>query len=275
MKKDIVLDGWKQVIENIQLSSEEKVRLYKEIISFIDLTTLEGTDNEEKIHKLCEKALSTVKPEVGIAGVAAVCVYPIFVSQVVRELQHNRSIGIASVAGAFPPGQSPLFLRLEEVTYAVSEGATEIDMVISRGKLLSGDKDFVYHEVLEHKKACKSAHLKVILETGELKDFDLIYEASMISMKAGGDFIKTSTGKIQPAATLDASWIMLHAIKDYYQETGRKVGFKAAGGISEPDVAIHYYMLVKHVLGEEWLTPSLFRIGASRLLDHLLIKING
>lgn len=272
--KDFSHQAWEKVSNELQGEKFEEKKIYGELVGFIDLTSLEAVDNKERIDALIQKALSTIKPEAELNGVAAVCVYPVFVRQVADGLKGTK-IQIAAVAGAFPSGQSPLHLRLEEVKYTVAEGATEIDMVISRGRMLAGDRDFVFHEVAEHKKACGNAHLKVILETGELKDPLFIYDASMISMEAGADFIKTSTGKIQPAATLEASWVMLEAIKDFYHKTGKKVGFKAAGGIAEPDVAVHYYLLVRKILGDEWLTPSLFRIGASRLLDKLLQKIHG
>ncbi|MCX7697808.1 MAG: deoxyribose-phosphate aldolase [Bacteroidales bacterium] len=271
--KSFSIEKWDSIKNELYSEMIEQEQIYGELIGFIDLTSLEATDHEEKIKNLVQKALRTINLGDNKRAVAAVCVYPVFVRQVAEALK-GTGIQVAAVAGAFPSGQSPLYLRLEEVKYALNEGATEIDMVISRGKMLVGDRDFIFKEVYEHKKVCGDAHLKVILETGELKDSELIYEASMISMKAGADFIKTSTGKIQPAATLEASWVMLEAIKDFYQKTGKKVGFKAAGGITEAATAYQYYALVKKILGKDWLTPSLFRIGASRLLDQLLQKIH-
>ncbi len=244
--------------------------IYRKILSFIDLTTLEGTDNQERIHQLCLKALSF--SALGMPSPAAVCVYPPFVRQAKKELRGS-GIKIASVAGAFPSGQSPLTVREAEVAYAVEEGADEIDMVISRGKLIEGDEAFVFEEVTAIRKACPEKHLKVILETGELKTPQLIRKASEIAISAGADFIKTSTGKIQPAATPEAMQIMLEVIGDHYRLTGKKIGIKPAGGISEPAQALVYYQLVMDILGEEWLTNDLFRIGASRLADGLVAEI--
>ncbi|MBN2728298.1 MAG: deoxyribose-phosphate aldolase [Bacteroidales bacterium] len=253
-------------INSQQIADIQKV--FRKLINLIDLTTLEGTDTDERVRALCERAWSVANAEKGIPTTAAVCVYPPFVKTAAEALQ-GKNISIAAVAGAFPSGQSPLEIRLAEVRYAVEQGAKEIDMVISRGRFLSGDVDFLREEVQKHKEACGEAHLKVILETGELKDPSLIYKASIIAMEAGADFIKTSTGKIQPAATLEAAFVMLHAIREYYEKTGRKVGFKPAGGISEPLLAVHYYQLVDAILGAQWLTNELFRIGASRLLNQL------
>lgn len=251
---------------------ENKQQIYKQVINHIDLTTLEGTDNVEKVEALCKQAYSIENPSKGIPKVAAVCVYPVFVKTAYNALS-GKGINVAAVAGAFPSGQSPLNLRLDEVKYAVEQGANEIDMVISRGRFLSGEREFLREEVKKHKLACGNAHLKVILETGELLDPNLIYEASMISMEEGADFIKTSTGKIQPAATLEAAFVMLTAISDFYKKTGKKIGFKPAGGVSDPDTAVQYWQLVKSILGEEWLNNSLFRFGASRLLTKLIDAI--
>lgn len=249
------------------LSKKEK---HLKIITLLDLTTLEGTDNEAKIKSLCEKAIS-----IGASTncfPAAVCVYPIFVKQA-KELLANKNIKIASVAGAFPAGQSPLNLRVEEVKYAVSQGADEIDMVISRGRFLEGDFEYVSNEIAEIKKACGNAHLKVILETGELQTRENIEKASEIAIQSGADFIKTSTGKSQPAATLEAAEVMLNCIKKEYEKTGKMIGFKPAGGISTVDVAEKYFDLVMEILGEKWLNNNLFRFGASRLADNLLENI--
>jgi deoxyribose-phosphate aldolase len=221
---------------------------------------------------LCRKASSLRDTGIGADSVAAVCVYPVFVSDAANMLQ-STNVKVASVAGGFPSGQMPLHLRVAETAWAVEQGAGEIDMVISRGKLLSGDEDFIFREVEEHKKACGKAHLKVILETGELVNPVLIQKASEIAIAAGGDFIKTSTGKIQPAATLEASWIMLNVIREHYEKTGIRIGFKPAGGIATADDAIDYYLLVRNVLGGDWLNPKLFRFGASRLFDNVLKSI--
>ncbi|MDD3742311.1 MAG: deoxyribose-phosphate aldolase [Lentimicrobiaceae bacterium] len=235
-------------------------------LSCLDLTTLEGTDNTLKIETLCKKAVSYQSK--GLPNVAAVCVYPVFVHQA-KALLSGSNVASACVAGAFPSGQSPIEVKLAEVRYAVAEGADEIDMVISRGKFLEENFIEVFDEVNAIKDACGEAHLKVILETGELLAADKIYDASVLAMKAGGDFIKTSTGKISPAATPQAAFMMLTAIRDYHQSTGKKVGFKAAGGVSTPEQASVYIQLTEQILGHEWLTPELFRIGASRLADNL------
>ena len=255
-------------ILNANLQGMTEKEAYAFILSVIDLTTLEGTDTNNKVIEVCRKAKSFNHESPNVPNVAAVCFYPPFIPMASQQLQ-NSGIQIASVAGAFPSGQSPLEVRLAEVKYAVENGADEIDMVISRGRFIEGDEEFLFHEVKEHKGACGDAHLKVILETGELKDLTLIRRASDISISAGADFIKTSTGKIQPAATLEAFYVMLGAIKDHYDKTGIKIGIKPAGGISEPEVAIQYVKVLKAVLGEEWMTKKLFRIGASRLANKV------
>lgn len=243
--------------------------IYREILSFVDLTTLEGSDTCERVTNLCTKAFSIEDPEKNIPNVAAVCVYPPFVKQCRKELQ-GKNINVASVAGAFPSGQSPLHVKLEEIKFAVNEGADEIDMVISRGKFLEGALKVVYEEIVAIKEVCKNAHLKVILETGELQTPENIHKASEIAIIGGADFIKTSTGKIQPAATEQAAIVMCETILDHFQKTGTRIGFKPAGGISEPEVALRYYNIVNGILGKEWLNKHLFRIGASRLVDNLL-----
>lgn len=235
-------------------------------LSILDLTTLEGADTKDKVEALCKKACSF--HEQGLPDVAAVCVYPVFARQV-KGLLYGTGIQTACVAGAFPAGQSPLHVKLAEVRYAVDEGADEIDMVISRGKFLEGEYVEVFEEVNAIKEACGKAHLKVILETGELSDLTRIYDASVLAIKAGGDFIKTSTGKVSPAATPEAAFVMLTAIKDYHESTGKYIGFKPAGGVSTPEEALVYVHLVESILGPEWLNSRLFRIGASRLADNL------
>ncbi|MCF8297796.1 MAG: deoxyribose-phosphate aldolase [Saprospiraceae bacterium] len=246
---------------------------YKKILSFIDLTTLEGSDTNEKVIGVCEKAKSYENIEKGIENVAAVCFYPVF-AKLAHENLKGSGINIACVAGAFPSGQSPLDVRLAEVKFAAENGADEIDMVISRGKFLEGDFQYVYDEIVAHKKACGNAHLKVILETGELGSLSNIRKASDIAIDAGADFIKTSTGKISPAATLEAFIVMLDAIKEHYEKTGKMIGIKPAGGISEPETAIEFLTVLQSVLGDKWLNKNYFRIGASRLADkiHSLIK---
>lgn len=245
----------------------------KSILGMMDLTTLEGSDNDSRINQLCLRAVSLRDTGIGVDSTAAVCVYPVFIPVAKKNLQ-GTNVKVAAVAGGFPSGQMPLHLRIAEVEWAAEQGADEIDMVISRGKMLSGDEDFIKNEIELHKKACKSAHLKVILETGELQKAEIIQKASEISIAAGADFIKTSTGKIQPAATLEAAWVMLHVIRTHYDKTGVKIGFKPAGGIATAEDAMNYYLLVKNILGAEWLTPALFRFGASRLFDNVLAALN-
>lgn len=268
----IQLDNRIESIINIVLSEDNRLEALKSILGLIDLTTLSGDDNNKKVTDLCVKALSYKDEEKGISNVAAICVYPVFASLVAKMLT-GTDLKTACVAGAFPSGLSPLTIREQEVSYAVENGADEIDMVISRGKLIEGDENYVAEEVSRLKLMCGDAHLKVILETGELKSVDLIRKASEISINSGADFLKTSTGKINPAATHDAILIMLDTIKEYYDNTGIKIGIKAAGGISTPDEAIGYYLLVKHILGEEWLNKDYFRIGASRLADNIYNEI--
>ena len=243
---------------------------YRTLLSCIDLTTLEGSDNTARIVELCHKACSF--GESGLPLPAAVCVYPPFVRLAKNQLK-GTCIRVAAVAGAFPSGQSPLAVRLEEVRYTINEGADEIDMVISRGRLLEGDESYVFDEIAAIRELCKDVHLKVILETGELKTPALIRKASEIAIAAGTDFIKTSTGKIQPAATEEAMEIMLEVIREQYEKTGKKTGIKPAGGISEPKQALQYYLLTKRILGADWLNKNLFRIGASRLADGLSREI--
>ena len=249
-------------------SNLDTQKVYRDILSFIDLTTLEGADTDEKAAKLSLQAGSYFSAEKNIPNVAAVCVYPTLV-KVVKDHLKDPKIGVASVAGAFPAGQSPIHIKVAEVKYAVEQGANDIDMVLSRGKFLEGKYDEVQDEVTAIKAACGKAHLKVILETGELLTVEKIRKASELGILGGGDFIKTSTGKIPIAATLEAMLVMLDTIKEYYDATGKQIGIKPAGGISEPEVAIDYYLLVKEILGDQWLNNKLFRIGASRLANKV------
>ena len=254
------------------LKAINKQKVLKTILSLIDLTTLSGDDTDKRITDLCIKATSYENKVAGISNVAAVCVYPLF-AKLVSSLLSLTEVKTACVAGAFPSGQSPLNIRLLEVEDAVDNGAEEIDMVISRGKLMEGNFNYVYNEVAAIKKACGKVHLKVILETGELGTVQNIRKASELSIHAGADFIKTSTGKIQPAATIEAFIIMLDTIKEYFDKTGIMIGIKPAGGISEVDDAINYYFLVSEILGEKWLSNQYFRIGASRLADNVYAEI--
>lgn len=265
-------------LEEISQSGIEgysRKEICKLILSTIDLTTLEGSDNKEKIIALCQQAKSFSSYGTGFPNVAAVCVYPVFVKLSGEQLQHT-GIHVASVAGAFPSSQSPLRIKCEEVAYAIDEGADEIDMVISRGKLLEGNISEVFDEIATIKSVCGEAKLKVILETGELLTYNNIKKASEIAIEAGADFIKTSTGKIPVSATPEAAYIMCSVISEHYIKTGMKIGFKAAGGISDVETAINYLKIVNAILGKEWMNNGLFRFGASRLatkvLDALLEK---
>lgn len=254
------------------VKKESKVVALKLALSMIDLTTLEGADSPAKVRQLCYKAAHLNDSLPDLPTVAAVCVYPTLV-KIAKDALKNTSIRIASVATGFPSGQYPLSTKLEETKFAVEAGADEIDMVISRGHFFAGDFQYVFDEIAEIKAACGPAHLKVILETGELGTLENVRKASDLAMHAGADFIKTSTGKIQPAATLPVTLVMLDAIRDFYRKTGRKVGMKPAGGISTAKVAIQYLVLVRETLGNNWLTPNLFRIGASRLANDILMQL--
>lgn len=249
--------------------AEPRKEVLKNILGLVDLTTLEGSDTDQKVIELCNKAKSFRDMGLGLPNTAAVCVYPTLIRPA-RKALLGTDIYIAAVAGAFPAGQSPIHVKMAEVEYAVDEGADEIDMVISRGKFLEGEYNLVYDEIAALKDICGPVHLKVIIETGELKSATNIRRASEIAMHAGADFIKTSTGKINPAATEFAMLVMLDAINDFHQKTGKIVGIKPAGGIAEPDVAINYYKLTQQVLGDKWLNKDWFRIGASRLVDTLI-----
>ncbi len=270
--KELTEAAWRKRVESVAGKTHDAKSLqhiYREILSFVDLTTLEGSDTTERVSKLCNKAYTLANKTKKIPQVAAVCVYPPFVKQCKAAL-NGKNINVASVAGAFPSGQSPLPVKLKEIEFAVEEGADEIDMVISRGKFLEGDHQTVFNEIAAIRAVCKNVHLKVILETGELQTPGNIRKASEIAINAGADFIKTSTGKMQPAATELAAVVMCDTILEYYNVTGIRIGFKPAGGISEPEIALRYYNIVNEILGTEWLTKELFRIGASRLVDNLL-----
>jgi deoxyribose-phosphate aldolase len=268
-------DAWAQKIEKLAARNEanqDLQQVYRKILSFVDLTTLEGSDTYDRVNSLCEKAYAVENTEKHIPKVAAVCVYPPFVKQCKTKL-NGKDINVASVAGAFPSGQSPIEVKLHEIKYAVDEGADEIDMVISRGSFLEKNYSKVFDEIAAIKSVCNTAHLKVILETGELVTPENIRKASEIAINAGADFIKTSTGKMMPAATETAAVVMCETIKEYYDKTGTQIGFKPAGGIAEPEIAVRYFNIVANILGENWLNKHLFRIGASRLVDNLLKDI--
>ncbi|MFD1152146.1 deoxyribose-phosphate aldolase [Saccharothrix hoggarensis] len=240
-------------------------------ISMVDLTTLEGADTHGKVRSLAAKARRPDPERPDVPKVAAVCVYPDMVETAVKELQ-GTGINVASVATAFPSGRSSLKVKLEDTAFAVDAGATEIDMVIDRGAFLSGRYGQVFDEIVQVKHACGDAHLKVILETGELATYDNVRRASWLGLLAGGDFIKTSTGKVSPAATLPVTHVMLQAVRDWHTQTGERRGVKPAGGIRTTKDAIKYLVAVNEVAGPEWLTADLFRFGASTLLNDLLMQ---
>jgi deoxyribose-phosphate aldolase len=241
-------------------------------VRIMDLTTLEGQDTPGKIAALASKAIRPDPSDPGIPSVAALCVYPNLVPAALEKV-NGSSVKVASVATAFPSGQSPTHIKVAEVRDVVEMGADEVDMVIDRGAFLSGRYAKVYDEIVQVKEASGKAHLKVILEVGELGTYDNVRRASLLAMAAGADFIKTSTGKLPAAATLPVTLVMLEAIRDVYQETGRKVGMKPAGGIRQAKQAVHYLVQLYETLGAEWLTPDLYRIGASTLLNDVLMQI--
>jgi len=253
------------------IKKDAKVEGLKMLIGMLDLTTLEGADTPGKVRSLCQKARQP-DPNDEYPSVGAVCVYPPMVS-VAREQVAGTDINVASVASYFPSGQAALDERVEEVERVRDAGADEIDVVINRNAFLSGEYGRVHRELSALAEASGDKHLKVILETGELETFDAVRLASRIAMDAGADFIKTSTGKVKPAATMPVTLVMLQAIRDFYRETGRKVGMKPAGGIRKAKPALRYLVMVKETLGDAWLTPERFRIGASSLLNDLLLQI--
>ncbi len=254
------------------IKQDAKLTGLKMVLSMIDLTTLEGMDTPGKVKQLCYKAQHLHDSVEGLPTVAAICVYPNYVGLALQELGSS-GIKVASVATAFPSGNTSLEIKLNDVKMAVDQGADEIDMVISRGKFHHGDYQYVFDEIATVKETCADARLKVILETGELGTFDNVRRASDIAIAAGADFIKTSTGKIKPAATMPVTLVMLTAIRDHYLKTGQMVGMKPAGGISQSKLALHYLIMVKETLGPAWLTNHWFRFGASSLANDVLMQI--
>lgn len=238
-------------------------------IRCMDLTTLEGKDSVGRVRSMCAKA---VRPAPGVPSVAAVCVYPNLV-HVAKEAVAGSTVKVASVATSFPSGLSSLEVKLADTASAIANGADEIDMVIDRGEFLAGNEQKVFDEIVAVKKICGGVHLKVILETGELGSYDVIRRASDLALEAGADFIKTSTGKIGTNATFPTAVTMCEAIREYARRTGRRAGLKVAGGVKNTKIALTYLVIVKETLGEGWLTPDLFRIGASSLLDDLLMQL--
>ena len=254
------------------LKKDAKVWGLKLAISMIDLTTLEGKDTRGKVHALCQKAMRPDPSDPDIPHVAAVCVYPSMIATVKQALRGS-DVKVAAVATGFPSGQTFTDIKVTETRATVAVGADEIDMVIDRGAFLSGNYQKVFDEIAEVKEACGPAHLKVILETGELANYDQVRKASLIAMYAGADFIKTSTGKAAVNATLPVTLVMLEAIRDFYHVTGKRIGMKPAGGISNAKLALSYLVVLYETLGGEWMTPDLFRIGASTLLNDILMQL--
>ena len=254
------------------IKREAKVFALDLAVRMTDLTTLEGADTPGKVAALASKAIRPDPADASVPSVAALCVYPNLVPTAVERLRES-SVKVASVATAFPSGQSPLEVKLDEVRWVVEHGADEVDMVIDRGSFLAGRYAKVYDEIVRVKEASGEAHLKVILETGELGTYDNVRRASLLAIAAGADFIKTSTGKLSSAATLPVALVMLEAIRDVYEETGRRVGFKPAGGIRNAKQAVQHLVLVHETLGVDWLTPDLYRFGASSLLNDILMQL--
>jgi deoxyribose-phosphate aldolase len=254
------------------IKKHSKLQGLKLALNMIDLTTLEGKDTEGKVKQMCYKAMHPADHITGLPTVAAVCVYPTFV-KVAKKALGNSTVKVASVATAFPSGNSTLEIKLNDTKLAVDDGADEVDMVISRGEFLEGNYNFVFDEIAAIKEACGKARLKVILETGELCTLDNVRKASDIAILAGADFIKTSTGKIQPAATMPVTLVMLQAINDYYHKTGKMIGMKPAGGISTSKVALQYLVMLHETLGNKWLTNEWFRFGASSLANDIILQL--
>lgn len=268
----VALETRAQELATRSIKKAAKEQGLRMAVAMTDLTTLEGQDSPGKVRTLCAKARHPLPSRPDVGPVAAVCVYPDLVA-VARDALAGSGVQVASVATGFPSGRTSLELKLAETRDAVAAGATEIDMVIDRGAFLAGRMGAVFDEVCRVKEACGEAHLKVILETGELRTYDNVRLACRIAMLAGADFVKTSTGKVAPAATLPVVLLMLEAVRDYYLETGRPVGVKAAGGIRHAKDALRYLVLVNETAGDLWLTPERFRFGASSLLNDVLMQL--
>jgi deoxyribose-phosphate aldolase len=266
----VATDARAAAFKGRSVKKEAKRQALDLIVRCIDLTTLEGMDTPGKVTMLCQKARYPMG-ENTVPPVAAVCIYPSLVS-VARDALAGSPVRVASVATAFPSGQSDLNARLQEIEDVVEAGADEVDVVINRNALLSGDSQRVFDELVAMKAACGKAHIKVILETGELQTYDLVRKAAHIALDAGADFIKTSTGKVKPAATLAVALVMMQTVRDHYLRTGHEAGVKVAGGIRTAKVAWQYLAMAKETLGDRWLTPERFRIGASSLLNDVLMQ---
>lgn len=256
------------------VAENNTLEVKKCLFNCLDLTTLKTEDSEESVLKFTERVNELDNEYPDLKNVAAICVYPNF-AKIVSQSLEVESVNVACVSGGFPSSQTFAEVKVAETALALADGATEIDVVIPVGKFLSGDYEGMSDEIEEIKSVCGDRHLKVILETGALKSVENIWRASILAMYSGADFIKTSTGKQEPAATPEAAYVMCEAIKAYHEKTGRKVGFKPAGGINSVNDALVYYTIVKEVLGKEWLNNTLFRIGTSRLANLLLSEIVG
>lgn len=266
----------KKAVEDIlakNFAKNNTVDVYKKCFNLIDLTSLNSTDTEDQIGTMMQKVNDFSEHFPEMPSVAAVCVYPSLVPVTRAVLEKENGVNIAAVAACFPSSQSFIEVKVAETALTVKAGADEIDVVISIGKFFSGFHHEVYEELKELKAACGKAHLKVIIESGALHSAVEVKQASLLSIAAGADFIKTSTGKMEPAATLEAAYVMCGAIKEYYEKTGVKIGFKPAGGVATTEEAVKFYTVVKEVLGEEWMNNKLFRFGASRLANNLLTSI--
>lgn len=273
MTDEEVADKVKRIVEE-KVEANNTIEVKRLLFNCIDLTTLKCTDSEESVMRFTEKVNELDDRYPDIKNVAAICVYPNF-AKIVNDTLQVDNVEIACVAGGFPSSQTFQEIKIAETAMAIHEGATEIDIVLNVGKFLSGDYEGVCDDIQELKSVCGDKHLKVILETGALKSCENIKKAAILSIYSGADFIKTSTGKESPAATPEAAYVMCQVIKEYYQKTGEKIGFKPAGGINTVHDALVYYTIVKEVLGEEWLTNKLFRIGTSRLANLCLSEILG
>jgi deoxyribose-phosphate aldolase len=268
----VALEGRGATLAKRSIKREAKMFALELAVRMTDLTTLEGSDTPGKVSALASKAIRPDPADASVPSVAAICVYPNLVPAAVERVRGS-SVKVASVATAFPSGQSPLETKLEEVRWVIEHGADEVDMVIDRGAFLAGRYAKVYDEIVRVKEACGETHLKVILETGELGTYDNVRRASLLAIAAGADFIKTSTGKLPSSATLPVALVMLEAIRDVYDETGKRVGFKPAGGIRNAKQAVQHLVLTHETLGVDWLTPDLYRFGASSLLNDILMQL--
>ncbi len=271
---DVQVKAAVEKILNDHLEENKTIDVYKFLFNTIDLTTLSTTDSNKSVMDFTERVNAFDEEYPELDNVAAICVYPNFV-QAVRAVLEVSRVNVAAVSGAFPSSQSFQEVKIAETALAIDSGADEIDIVFNLGNYLDGDWEAVCDEIAEQKATCRDGHLKVILETGALKTAEHIRNASVLSIYSGADFIKTSTGKVYPGASLEAAYVMAQCIKEYYDKTGNKVGFKAAGGVATTEDAVKYYTIIKEVLGQEWLTNELFRIGASRLANNLLSDILG